>query len=273
MVFFSNCKINIGLYITGKRQDGYHNLETIFFPVPVYDVLELHAADQTDITILGQSIPGAKAENIILKAWQLLKNDFPALPNVHFYLLKNIPTGAGLGAGSANGAFALIALNKKFQLNLNTEKLLAYALALGSDCPFFILNQPCFASGRGEVLELVDIDLSAYKLVIVNPGVHVSTPWAFSQIQARIPAIQLKQTISRPVATWKECIKNDFEEAVIKAHPELAALKQNLYQQGADFAIMSGSGSTFFALFRKEVEINFSFPDHYFVKTVSLSLK
>lgn len=270
MVFFSNCKINIGLNITRKRADGYHNLETIFFPVPVYDVLEFQDSDKLDLTILGSPIPGSIENNIVLKAWHLLKKDFSKLPAVHFYLLKNIPVGAGLGAGSANGAYALQALNQKFQLGIPTEQMLDYALALGSDCPFFIFNKPGFASGRGEVFEEIALDLSDYKLVIVNPGIHISTPWAFSQIVPREPVQSLRDTVSQPVETWKDFITNDFEEAVIRSYPEIGIIKQTLYERGASFAIMTGSGSTVFGLFNKDQITNFDFPKNYFVKEVVL---
>lgn len=270
MIVFSNCKINIGLYITEKRADGYHNLETVFLPLPLFDVIELMEADTTTISVLGQPVPGSSEDNIILKAWWLLKNDFPALPAVHFYLLKNIPVGAGLGAGSANGAYALIALNNKFHLNLSTGQLSSYALQLGSDCPFFIKNKPNFASGRGELFEEVVPDLSGYKIVIVNPGIHISTPLAFSQIQPQPAPVNLKEAVSRPVEEWNNLVTNDFEEPVIKKYPEIGTIKQSLYDMGADFALMSGSGSTVYGLFKKDTDMTPHFPDNYFVKMLGL---
>lgn len=270
MIRFSNCKINIGLYITGKRPDGYHNLETVFFPIPIYDVIELIDAAQTDITIIGQDIPGSPQNNIILKAWNLLKKDFPHLPPVHFYLLKNIPAGAGLGAGSANGAYTLIALNQKFSLQLTEPQLLDYALQLGSDCPFFILNKPSLAMGRGEVFTDTGVDLTSYKMVIVNPGIHISTPWAFGQLKPAIPLFSIKESISQPPEAWKSCIFNDFETVVFKEYPEVAAIKRQLYKAGAIFAIMSGSGSTVYGLFEKNTSIHLNFPDNYFLKNVEL---
>lgn len=222
----------------------------------------------TTISVLGNLVPGNTEDNIVLKAWYLLKKDIPALPPVHFWLLKNIPVGAGLGAGSANGAYALIALNNKLHLNLSTEQLSSYALQLGSDCPFFIKNKPCFASGRGELLEEISPDLSGYKIVIVNPGIHVSTPLAFSQVRPQPAPVNLKEAISRPVAEWKNIITNDFEAPVIKLHPEIGAIKQSLYDAGADFALMSGSGSTVYGLFKQNInpELNSS---NYFTKTIS----
>lgn len=270
MILFSNCKINIGLHITGKRQDGYHNLETLFYPVPLYDVIELIDANYTTITVLGLPIPGDPSTNIILKAWHLLKRDFPQLPPVHFYLLKNIPTGAGLGAGSANGAHTLKGLNDKFQLGLSTNQLIDYALQLGSDCPFFIINQPCFASGRGEILELIHLDLSDYQLLIVNPGIHIPTPWAFQQIMPQAPITNLKGVSKLPVSNWKGMITNDFEATATQAHPEIGSIKNELYQQGATFALMSGSGSTVYGLFHKKTTPTLYFTKDYFVKVINL---
>lgn len=270
MISFSNCKINIGLKIVGKRGDGYHDLETVFYPLPLYDLLELMDAGETSITTYGLPIPGNTADNIVLKAYHLLKKKFPDLPPVHFHLLKNIPAGAGLGAGSANGANTLLALNKKFHLNLSTSQLINYALQLGSDCPFFILNQPAFATGRGEMMENVFLDLSKYQLVIVNPGIHISTPWAFQQLQPKQPENSLRELIAKPVEEWKHFITNDFETPVFKAHPEVEAVKNKLYEQGAVFALMSGSGSTVYGLFEKDFQPVFKFPENYFVKVLNL---
>lgn len=271
MIIFSNCKINIGLNVVNKRNDGFHNLETIFYPLPLFDVLELIDADKTELTLLGLPVPGDVANNIVLKAYQLLKKEFPRLPSVHFYLLKNIPIGAGLGAGSANGTNALLALNKKYQLQLNKDQLSQFALQLGSDCPFFIENQPVTASGRGEQMQPIRLELSNYELILVNPGIPISTPWAFQQIQPQLPAASLKELIALPITEWKNLIKNDFEKPVFKAHPEIARIKEQLYANGALFSLMSGSGSTIFGLFDKNSNPRLSFPDNYFVKTISLS--
>ncbi len=270
MIRFSNCKINIGLYVTEKRPDGYHNLETVFFPLPLYDVIELIDAPQTDITVMGQSIPGSSENNIIIKAWNLLKKDFPDLPPVHFYLLKNIPAGAGLGAGSANGAYTLSALNQKYSLGLTETQLLYYALQLGSDCPFFILNQPSLATGRGELFQKVKVDLTHYEIVIVNPGIHISTPWAFSQLGPHTETVSLEEYIKKPIGTWKETIRNDFEQVIFNAYPEIAAIKHELYRSGAIFAAMSGSGSTIYGIFEKSSTVRLKFPVAYFVKQLNL---
>lgn len=270
MIRFSNCKINIGLNITGKRPDGYHNLETVFFPLPLYDVIELIEAPETAITVTGQLIPGRMVDNIIIKAWKLLKKDFPQLPTVHFHLLKNIPAGAGLGAGSANGAHTLVALNQKFSLQLTEEQLLQYALQLGSDCPFFILNRPVSATGRGEIFAETHVDLSGYRIVVVNPGIHISTPWAFSRLKPATPLLRLIESILKPVQEWKNFVFNDFEAAVFGEYPEIRNIKELLYQAGAVYALMSGSGSTVYGLFEKNQNVMLNFPEYYFVRQISL---
>jgi len=175
MVFFPNCKINLGLRILRRREDGYHDLETVFYPLPLKDALEITRSDELLFTASGIPIPGEPAGNLCLKAWHLLKKDFPDLPPVHIHLLKQIPIGAGLGGGSADGAEMLRLLNKRYQLDLDTGKLLDYAVRLGSDCPFFILNKPCLGGGRGEQLEPIGLDLSDFSFVIVAPGIHIST--------------------------------------------------------------------------------------------------
>ncbi len=266
MVIFSNCKINIGLRVTGKRQDGYHDIETLFFPLPVNDVLELTDASETALTTFGLPIPGQPHDNIVWKGYQLLKKDFPDLPPVHFYLLKNIPPGAGLGAGSANGAFALKALNEKYNLGLSENRLKDYALRLGSDCPFFLLNQPAFASGRGENMQPVDLHLDDYQIVVVNPGIHVSTAEAFAMITPRKPQDTWQDHLTRPVEEWKDLLENDFEKPIFKKYPEIANVRNELYKAGAAFAMMSGSGSSVYGIFKKDLEIKLSFPKDYYIR-------
>ena len=187
MIVFPNCKINLGLNVLGKRPDGYHNIETVFYPLPFYDVLEVIQSSNNqqpvELFLSGNKIEGKTENNLCVKAYHLLKKDFPQLPPVKIYLHKVIPAGAGLGGGSADGAFTLILLNDKFHLQLSQQQLLNYALQLGSDCPFFIINKPCFAQQRGEILEPIQLNLSAYKLIIINPGIHVNTGWAFTQVE------------------------------------------------------------------------------------------
>jgi 4-diphosphocytidyl-2-C-methyl-D-erythritol kinase len=266
MVSFPNSKINLGLNIIGKRTDDYHNLETLFFPIAIKDILEIIESDKTELTISGNEIDIANEENICIKAYQLLKNKFPELPAVQIYLHKTIPSGAGLGGGSADGSFTLVLLNEKFQLKLSTEQLIAYALELGSDCPFFILNKPCFATGRGELLREINLDLSGYKIVIVNPGIHVNTAWAFTQLTPARPTKSIIEVIRQPLETWKAELKNDFETPAFNKHHEIKTIRDTLYDNGALYAAMSGSGSTVFGLFKKDATTNLSFPENYFMK-------
>jgi 4-diphosphocytidyl-2-C-methyl-D-erythritol kinase len=252
MVVFSNCKINLGLHITGKRADGYHNLATVFYPLPFYDILEAVKAPAFVFTTSGLPIPGNLDDNLCVKAYRLMQQEAPALPPVRLHLHKNLPMGAGLGAGSANAAHTLLLLNQKFELGVSKERLLQLALELGSDCPFFIHNQPCFATGRGEQLTPVELNLGNYCLVLVLPGIHVSTREAFAGIEPQQPVVSLAEQIKQPVAQWKEIIRNDFEATVFKLHPSLGQIKQRLYESGAVYAAMSGSGSTVFGLFRKD---------------------
>lgn len=260
MIVFPNAKINLGLQVVRKRPDGYHDLETIFLPVPLRDALEVIASDTSHphpvtLQVTGPVHPGPEADNICVKAWQLIKNDFPDLPPISIYLHKAIPTGAGMGGGSADGAFMLRLLNDKFQLGITDEKLAAYALQLGSDCPFFIRNQPCYATGRGEVMESVSISLRGYQLVLIHPGIHVSTATAFSRLTPRPSTKDLRQIVQQPVSAWREELVNDFEKTVFEAHPEIGAIKDQLYALGASYASMSGSGSTVYGLFEKGVAI------------------
>lgn len=251
MVFFPNCKINLGLKILRKRGDGFHDLETVFYPLAVRDVLEIIRSEQLTFTSTGWPIPGDAESNLCLKAYHLLKKDFPHLSPVHIYLHKHIPIGAGLGGGSSDGATMLRLLNASFHLQLPDEKLLDYAAQLGSDCPFFILNKPCLAGGRGEKLTPIGLDLSGYSFVIVHPGVHISTARAFSQCVPDAGGKPVEAIIRQPVGTWATELINDFEKPVLQSYPELKVLKEQLYSQGAVYASMTGSGSSFFGIFEK----------------------
>lgn len=272
MVVFPNCKINIGLRIVSKRPDGFHNLETIFFPVGLKDALEIIEAPGNSLPVTwsqsGIEIPGAVTDNLCIKAYQSLKTEFPHIPPVNIHLLKAIPLGAGLGGGSADAAFMLKAMNEKFSLHLSGQQLIQYALQLGSDCPFFIINKPCFATGRGELLEEINPDLSNYKILMVNPGIHINTGWAFSKIKPGTPENSLKTLASLPINEWQENIHNDFEKPVMDAHPEMTELKQEIIAMGAVYASMSGSGSTFYGIFHKNDTPALNFPANYFQKWV-----
>jgi 4-diphosphocytidyl-2-C-methyl-D-erythritol kinase len=270
VIVFPNCKINLGLHIAGKRSDGYHNLETVFFPVKWHDVLEIIRTDRTDQKIFSASgiiATENENDNICLKAYDALKNDFSdRIPSVEFYLHKTIPAGAGLGGGSADAAFTLKLLNQQFKLELSSEQLINYAKALGSDCPFFIINKPCFAMGRGEMLEPVNLNLSAYKFLLINPQIHINTKDTFEKLIPAVSAKSIKEIIQQPVTAWKEELKNDFEKPVVEKYPEIEAIKKKLYESGAVYASMSGSGSTVYGIFNKEETVSINFPPHYFSK-------
>jgi 4-diphosphocytidyl-2-C-methyl-D-erythritol kinase len=271
LVSFPNCKINLGLNIIRKREDGFHDVETVFYPIPLRDALEvisLSSANCNQFKQTGIEIPGHSDNNICIKAWEVLKSDFPDLPFVSIHLHKTIPVGAGLGGGSSDAAFMLKLLNRKFNLRLDEERLTGYALKLGSDCPFFIKNQPAFATGRGEILQPLALDLSAYKFIIVNPGIHISTAGAFGSISPRLPSESIMDIISLQPSEWPGRLINDFEEPLSKQHPEIAEIRDGLYEKGAVYAAMSGSGSTMYGIFEKEKEIVLDFPDSFFVKII-----
>jgi 4-diphosphocytidyl-2-C-methyl-D-erythritol kinase len=269
VIVFPNCKINLGLNITGKRQDGYHNLETVFFPVFLKDILEIiraeNSAESFHYSNSGLPVTGDIYSNLCFKAYQLLKKDFPDLPAIKLHLHKAIPTGAGLGGGSADAAFTLILLNNIYKLSLSTDQLTSYALQLGSDCPYFIINKPCFATGRGELLQTINLDLSAFKIVIVNPGIHISTATAFTTIKPAAPSKSIQEIINQPIETWKQELKNDFEEPVFIQHPEIKTLKETMYSHGAIYASMSGSGSTVYGIFSKKLNPSINLPSHNFI--------
>lgn len=255
MITFPNCKINLGLRITSKRADGYHDLETIFYPLPGFkDALEAipSTTGKTTLQLSGITVPGNTDTNLVWKAWKLMEAHYPlqVIP-LDMYLCKAIPMGAGLGGGSADGAFALQLISDLCALSLSRETLAELALLLGSDCPFFIYNTPHFASGRGERLEPVSLDLSEYSIEVVCPGVHVSTGAAFGLINPMPAANDLRDVIKQPVAQWKNLMGNDFEAPVFTQYPDLASIKKQFYEDGALYASMSGSGSALYGIFEK----------------------
>lgn len=258
MITFPDCKINLGLNVVERRPDGYHNLETVFYPVPITDALEVQAMDELfpsavdcDLKVTNLVIEGDEQRNLVVRAYQLLKQDFPQLPRVHVHLYKNIPTQAGMGGGSSDCAFMLSLLNEQFALGLSKQQLIGYAARLGADCAFFILNEPAYAEGIGERLQPVDLRLQGMYLAVVRPDIPVSTKEAFSLIKPQRPGKNCRDIVMQPVETWREELKNDFEQSVFALHPEIALIKQQLYEQGAVYAAMSGSGSAVFGLFRE----------------------
>lgn len=250
MISFPNAKINLGLHITEKRPDGFHNLETVFFPVGWCDALEFVKADKFQFSTSGISITGDPESNLVVKAYRLLQKDFD-LPVLKIHLHKNIPFGAGLGGGSSDAAFMLKLLNKTFNLGLDEIKLLKYAAVLGSDCPFFILNKPAFATGRGELMQETDIRLNGMFILLVKPPVEVSTAKAFQLVVPQKPSVSLPELLSLPVQEWKGKVVNQFEQPVFQLYPELEEVKKKLYGLGAAYASMSGSGSCIFGLFNE----------------------
>lgn len=254
MLAFANAKINLGLAVTEKRPDGYHNLETFFYPVKLYDVIEITDAEETSCITTGITIPGDATDNICLKAYHLIRKDFD-IPAQQITLLKNIPVGAGLGGGSSDAAFLIKLLNIKFNLGMSTGAMQDYARALGADCAFFIENKPVYATGKGDEFSPADIDLSSWFTVLVKPSVHVSTSDAYAGLQPELPSRSLKELIHLPVPEWKQHLKNDFEKHVFVKYPEIARIKAQLYTSGATFALMSGSGSSVYALFEKPVHL------------------
>jgi len=255
MLRFSNAKINLGLHITEKRPDGFHNIETVFYPVNWSDVIEITSAEAFDFKTYGIDIPGDPNDNLCLKAMDILLQEHPISP-VHVHLLKNIPIGAGLGGGSSNASFILTMLNELFELNLGVNKLKEYADLLGSDCAFFIENKPQFASGRGNHLQDIDLDLSGYQVALVYPNLHINTAWAYSQITPQQPEISLAEIIIKhPIKDWKNTLHNDFQAPIAKTHPILTELTELCYKHNAIYSAMSGSGSTVFGIFEPHVDL------------------
>ena len=248
MLCFPNAKINIGLNIVERRNDGFHNIETIFYPIPLCDALEVISADKTTFTISGIVIPDAIENNLVMRAYQMIKADFD-LPELSIYLHKNIPLGAGLGGGSSDAASMIKLLNDSYSLNLTNEQMEKYASVLGSDCSFFIRNQPAFATQRGEILQPVELSLDSYLLVVIKPSIHISTREAYHAITPRKIDVSVNELVKNPIDTWEKTIHNDFESVMFSKFPFLHDLKTILYRQGAIYASMSGSGSALYGFF------------------------
>lgn len=265
MIVFPNAKINLGLQVTGKRPDGYHDISTIFYPLPLCDILEAVRAEEFSFTTSGLTINPTASGNLCVKAYQLLQQDY-ALPAVAMHLHKVIPMGAGLGGGSSDGAFTLMLLDRMFSLGLSREQLIAYALQLGSDCPFFIVNEPCFAGGRGEVMEPLQLpELRNKQFLLVNPGLHINTGWAFSQLKLKEPKTKLQEVAALSPEQWRDHLVNDFEDVAFGKYPELSDIRSTLYRLGAVFAGMTGTGSTMFGIFDSApAGYRDAFPSHYF---------
>jgi len=259
MICFPNAKINIGLNIIEKRQDGFHNIESVFYPINWKDALEVIDDKAVKLETSGLLIEGDSSNNLVFKAYELLKPLIPSKSKPHIHLHKVIPMGAGLGGGSADGAFALKLLNDFYHLNLSTVELEQKAAQLGSDCPFFIKNKPVFCFDRGTKFKDIHLKLADYHVVLVNPNIHIGTAEAYSLIRPKKSKIQLMESIKSPIENWKNSITNDFETPLMLKYPRLSIIKNDLYQAGAVYASMTGSGSTLYGIFRNEININQTF--------------
>lgn len=259
MVSFPPCKINLGLNIISKRTDGYHNIVTCFYPVPWQDILEIVPAKMGTFSISGEPVPGAAKENLCMQAYNILRKDFK-LPELSIHLHKVIPLGAGLGGGSSDGAYTLRMLNELFNLSLSKDVLKSYAARLGSDCAFFIDEIPAIGSGRGEVLTPIELSLKGKYLVIVKPEVQISTAEAYRNILLKHPTVDLVSILEKhPIQEWKPLLKNDFEENIFRQFPIIEAIYQKLYAFGAEYASLSGSGSSVFGIFQHAVDLKKEF--------------
>ena len=289
MITFPNAKINIGLNVVAKRSDGYHDIETVFYPVLLQDALEIKLMRPLDpsqlrkrieagllvqpddafipyrllpkkedfpccsLEMTGNEFPFKAADNLVVKAYLMLQQDFD-LPSIDIRLHKHIPSGAGLGGGSSDCAFMISLLNRRFNLRMRESMMERYAARLGSDCAFFISNTPSLATGRGEILNPISLSLKGYTILLVKPDIAVSTAEAYGGVTPHRPSVSLADAVMRPVSEWKECVFNDFEPSVFAKHPLLGEIKQKLYDLGADYAAMTGSGSTIYGIFRQPLD-------------------
>lgn len=263
MICFPNAKINLGLNVVSKRDDGYHNIETVFYPIGLKDALEvMPSKDKLPYRLFstGLDIGGQPQNNLVIKALSLLGAE-KQIPNIDIHLLKTIPSGAGLGGGSSDGAFMLALLNETYTLGYTHQELHQFALKLGADCPFFLKNKPAFATGIGDQLEAIDLSLQDYFLVVVKPDIFVSTQEAYADIVPKQPVMSLREIAKMPIHDWHNHMHNDFETSIFKKHPSIGAIKQNLYDNGALYASMSGSGTSVYGFFEEKPTL--SFPNHF----------
>ncbi len=267
MILFPNAKINLGLNIVEKRKDGFHNLETLFYPINWCDILEINESKEFKFESSGLLISGELNDNLCVKAYYLLKDKFN-LPPIHLHLHKVIPMGAGLGGGSADASFTLLGLNELFHLKLSKNELISYAEKLGSDCAFFIHNQACLGKEKGNLLEPVVLNLSDYWIFLIFPNIGISTAQAFAGIKPHIPNQKIEEIIQKPLMNWKNTLKNDFENSLFPLHPELKQIKEALYKEGAVYASMSGSGSTLYGIFENKPKLGSKFNNYQFFETI-----
>lgn len=262
MIIFPNAKINLGLNVVSKRSDGYHNLETIFYPIPIKDALEIIPSknDKDSFIEAGIKVDSLPENNLVIKALKLIREKYD-IPPLEIHLLKKIPFGAGIGGGSADATFMLRLLNTTFSLNVNDEEMILLASKLGADCPFFVYNRPMFAYGIGEKLENIELSLEKFYLVLVKPDIHIPTKDAFASIVPQQPQLSLKDIVKYPISEWKNLMQNDFERSIFPKYPLIAYIKQELYNSGAIYASMSGSGSSVYGIFSSKTQLADKFPD------------
>lgn len=261
MTIKTRAKINLGLNVVERRPDGYHNLETVFYPVPIYDSLEVQAMDDEfpsatdcDLKVTGIAVEGDEQRNLVVRAYNMLKADHEKLPRVHAHLHKTIPTQAGMGGGSSDCAAMIVLLNRCFALGLSDAQMEGYCARLGADCAFFVKGCPAYAEGIGELLQPIALRLEGWHLLVVRPDIPVSTKEAFALVSPRRPLMNCRDVVEQPVERWRELLVNDFEQSVFAQYPAIGAVKQQLYEMGAAYAAMSGSGSALFGLFREQPE-------------------
>lgn len=262
MICFPNCKINLGLTVTGKRTDGFHNIETVFYPVKLCDALEIVVSPDENFAFetTGIEIDSLIDDNLCSKAFKLLADEHN-LPAIKIHLHKNIPIGAGLGGGSADAAFTIKLLNEVFDLKLSVENMKDYARKLGSDCTFFIDNAPVFAFGKGDFFEPVNVNLDGYFVLIAKPDIFINTAKAYAGVIISRKQISIKEIINLPIKSWRQNLKNDFENNIFKSHPEIQNIKNKMYESGAIYSAMSGSGSAVYGIFEKDIQYDGLFPD------------
>lgn len=254
MLVFPNCKINLGLNVIHKRSDGFHDIESVFYPVPWCDILEIVPSETDNFFFDGIKINCTETENLCFKAYQLLKNQYN-IPNINLYLYKNVPFGAGLGGGSSDGAYTILALNTLFSLNIDENTLTNLTSKLGSDCAFFIQNKACYVCETGSHLTPLPFNLKGYYLVIIKPDISIPTKDAYNMLTPKMPEIPLSDIIKLPVYEWKNLLINDFEEPIFRKFPEISFIKKRLYSRGAVYASMTGSGSAVYGIFEVHTDI------------------
>lgn len=264
MIQYPQAKINLGLNVTEKREDGFHNIETVFYPINIQDSLSICVHRVTRLIMTGNRIESNEQDNLVIKAYNLMKEDFD-LPPLSIRLHKQIPSEAGMGGGSSDAAGMINLLNRRFGLRLTESARQRYAAQLGADCAFFIGSKPAFATGKGDILQPLELSLSGYTIVIVKPAVGISTAQAYGGITPHKPEVSPFDAVQQPIEEWKDILFNDFEEVIFKSYPELREIKEKLYENGAIYASMTGSGSAFYGIFKqKTVEIQNLFPNMYY---------